>query len=206
MVWKRKSQSGWKQVGEFGRNAIQCWQKGQRSRRGRLENSDKAAIMGQTRGLQRRNKKNGFEINEMRMLRWMSGVTRRDKIRNKHIRGTTIVTQAAKISRTDDWTSTGMRWREMKNTYRWERIYQEKGRENDWKQDGKCLPGSRLEKYWAESGRRDGQGSRPYMMGKTRGKLTGASSTKLMIVSSATIFRDRQTHTYVVLPVVRQLS
>ena len=37
-----------------------------------------------------------LEANEMRMLRWMCGVTRRDKIRNDHIRGTTRVVQASK--------------------------------------------------------------------------------------------------------------
>ena len=35
-------------------------------------------------------------INEVRMLRWMCGVTRRDKIRNEHNRGTTRVMQASK--------------------------------------------------------------------------------------------------------------
>ena len=35
-----------------------------------------------------------LEVNEMRMLKWMCGVTRRDKIRNKHIRGTTRMVQA----------------------------------------------------------------------------------------------------------------
>ena len=37
-----------------------------------------------------------LEVNEMRMLRRMCGVTRRDKIRNDHIRGTTRVVQASK--------------------------------------------------------------------------------------------------------------
>ena len=45
-----------------------------------------------------------------------------------------------KRSRRDYWTGTGMWWREMKNTYWgkcWGWINQEKGREDDWKQDGK---------------------------------------------------------------------
>ena len=43
-----------------------------------------------------RGKKARLEVNEMRMLIWMCGVTRRDKIRNEHIRGTTRVVQASK--------------------------------------------------------------------------------------------------------------
>ena len=37
-----------------------------------------------------------LEVNEMRMLRWMCGVIRMDKIQNEHIRGTTRVVQASK--------------------------------------------------------------------------------------------------------------
>ena len=37
-----------------------------------------------------------IEVNEMMMLRWMCGVTRKDKIRNEHIRGTTKVVQASR--------------------------------------------------------------------------------------------------------------
>ena len=37
-----------------------------------------------------------IEVTEMRMPPWMCGVTRKDKIRNEHIRGTTRVAQASK--------------------------------------------------------------------------------------------------------------
>ena len=43
-----------------------------------------------------RGQESRLEVNEMRMLRWICGVTRRDKIRNDHIRGTTRVVQASK--------------------------------------------------------------------------------------------------------------
>ena len=43
-----------------------------------------------------RKQESRLEANEMRMLRLMCGVTRRDKIRNEHIRGTTRVLQASK--------------------------------------------------------------------------------------------------------------
>ena len=50
-----------------------------------------AVTWATTRGQEAR-----LEVNEMRMLRWMCGVTRRDHIQNEHIRGTTRVVQASK--------------------------------------------------------------------------------------------------------------
>ena len=50
-----------------------------------------AEIWATTRGQEAQ-----LEVNEMRMLRWMCGVTRKDNIRNEHIRGTTRVVQASK--------------------------------------------------------------------------------------------------------------
>ena len=37
-----------------------------------------------------------LELNDVRMLRWMCGVTRSDHIQNEHIRGTTRVVQASR--------------------------------------------------------------------------------------------------------------
>ena len=44
----------------------------------------------------KRQSNHGINVNEMRMLRWMYGVTHKDKIGNEHIRGTTRVVQASK--------------------------------------------------------------------------------------------------------------
>ena len=41
-------------------------------------------------------KENKLEVAEMRMLRWMCGVTKLDKIRNERIRGTTKVGEITK--------------------------------------------------------------------------------------------------------------
>ena len=37
-----------------------------------------------------------LEVNEMRMLRWMCGVTKKDKIRNEHVRGSVKVAPVTK--------------------------------------------------------------------------------------------------------------
>ena len=68
-----------------------------------------------------------LEINEMRMLRWMCGVTRRDTIRNEHIRGTTRVVQAGrgrpnlrwKDACNRDMTQTGLKEDNAANRAEW---------------------------------------------------------------------------------------
>ena len=65
-----------------------------------IQNSDQAsnAIRGRNVGYNEETRKTPLRIGvtETRMLRWMCGVTRKDKTRNEHIRGTTRVAQASK--------------------------------------------------------------------------------------------------------------
>ena len=81
-----------------------------------------------------------IEMTEMRMLRWMCGVPRKDKIRNEHIRGTTRVAQASKkiTERRLNWYGHVMR-RDGEHILR--KVLRGdipgKGREDDRKQDGK---------------------------------------------------------------------
>ena len=126
-----------------------------------------------------------IEVTEMRMLRWMCGVTRKDKIWNEHIRGTTRVAQASKkiTERRLIWYGHVMR-RDGEHIVRKvlradiDREKEERTTENKMER----RVSTRSEKYWTESGRGDGQGDvekkdhqsyrRPYMMGKARGKVS----------------------------------
>ena len=73
-------------------------------------------------------------VNEMRMLRWMCGVTRKDKIRNEHIRGTTSDAGFQKITeRRLNWYGHVMRRDEehlLRKVLRMD-IHQGKGRKDD---------------------------------------------------------------------------
>ncbi len=55
-----------------------------------------ALLYGAETWATRRGQEARLEVNEVRLLRWMCEVTRRDKIRHEHIRGTTRVVQASK--------------------------------------------------------------------------------------------------------------
>ena len=120
-----------------------------------------------------------IEVTEMRMLRWMCGVTRKDNIRNEHIRGTTRVAQASKkiTERRLNWYGHVMRRDGEHILYavvegRYTREKEERTTENKMS--------TRFEKYWTKSRRGDGQGDvekkdhqsyrRPYMMGKSQRK------------------------------------
>ena len=127
-----------------------------------------------------------IEVTEIIMLRWMCGVTRKDKIRNEHIRGTTRMAQASKkiTMRRLNWYGHVMR-RDGEHIYTEESVeggytrqFQKEERTTENKMERRVS--TRFEKYWTESGRGDGQGDvekkyhqlyrRPYMMGKARGK------------------------------------
>ena len=127
-----------------------------------------------------------IEVTEMRMLRWMCGVTRKDKIRNEHIRGTTRVAQASKkiTERRLNWYGHVMR-RSIWRTHSEESVESGYTREKEERMTENKMErhvSTRSEKYWTESGRGDGQGDvekkdhqsyrRPYMMGKARGKVS----------------------------------
>ena len=102
-----------------------------------------------------------IEVTEMRMLRWMCGVTRKYKIRNEHIRGTTRVAQASKkiTERRLIWyghvmTRDGEHILEESVEGRYTRESEERTTENKMER----RVSMRFEKYWVESGRGDGQG------------------------------------------------
>ena len=121
----------------------------------------------------------------MMMLPWMCGVTRKYKIRNEHIRGTTRVAQASKkiTERRLIWYRHVMR-RDgehiLRKVLRADIPTREKEeRTTETKMERRVS--TRFEKYWTENGRGDGQGDvekkdhqsyrRLYMMGKARGKV-----------------------------------
>ena len=127
-----------------------------------------------------------IEVTEMRMPRWMGGVTRKDKIRNEHIRGTTRVAQASKkiTERRLNWYGHVMSVMRRDGEHILRKVLRadipgkrKRGRPKTRLKDA-CQRD--LKKYWTESGRGEGQGDvekkdnqlyrRPYMMEKARGK------------------------------------
>ena len=98
-----------------------------------------------------------IEVTEMRMLRWICGVNRNDKIRNEDIRGTTRVAQASKkiTERRLNWYGHVM-GRDGEHILR--RVWRadipgkrKRGRTTENKMERRVS--TRFEKYWTESGR-----------------------------------------------------
>ena len=126
-----------------------------------------------------------IEVTEMMMLRWMCGVTRKDKIRNEHIRGTRVAQASKKITeRILIWYGHVMR-RDGEHILRKVLRADTPGKrkigrpKTRWKDACQRDLKSTVQ---TESGRGDGQGDvekkdhqsyrRPYMMGKARGKVS----------------------------------
>ena len=136
------------------------------------------------------------------MLRWMCGVTRRDKIRKANTsEGQREWRRLPKRSRRDDSIGTGMCWGEMKNTYRgkcWERIFQGKGRKDDWKQDGKTRANDTWKILdWERARRRTWQwGEGTVADPEGGGGVVGHPLNKKKAVTSVTVMIDVVVSTY----------
>ena len=85
-MWKRRSHCEWDQVGDIGRNAGVCCAQKDAYETDQTSN----AIYGTETLATMKRQEHRNNVNEMRMLRWMYGVTRKDKIGNEHLQGTTI--------------------------------------------------------------------------------------------------------------------
>ena len=99
VIWKLRSQSGGsrlEKLEEMQRSTVRQKDASETEGEG-IQNSDQVAMLyGAESWATTKRQEKRIEVTEMRMLRWMCGVTRKDNIRNEHIRGTTRVAQASK--------------------------------------------------------------------------------------------------------------
>ena len=90
---QRRSQCEWDQVGDIGRNPGEYCAQKDAYETGQTGN---AIYRAETLDTTKRRQENRNTVNETIMLRWMHRVTRKDKIGNEHLRGTTRMVQASK--------------------------------------------------------------------------------------------------------------